>query len=141
MGGECDDGDPGAYPSAEEVFLDGVDNDCDPSTLDDPGPEVVTICEDGTYPTVAAADEGATVYVCPGEGVTGDPFEGNTARYGGGAVEVSPAQPCSVLIGHLQGRRLHGQSGSARSGADGHCVLSGDRAPLRRVCAPVQRRW
>lgn len=34
---DCDDADPGVNPGAAEVAFDGVDNDCDPLTLDDDG--------------------------------------------------------------------------------------------------------
>jgi len=50
--GDCNDGDDGIYPTAEEI-CDGLDNDCDPSTVedsDDDGDGVTTCegdCDDG----------------------------------------------------------------------------------------------
>lgn len=32
---DCDDSEPLAYPGNTEILYDGIDNDCDPSTLDD----------------------------------------------------------------------------------------------------------
>ena len=34
--GDCDDADPGIHPGQPETACDGVDNDCDPATGDDP---------------------------------------------------------------------------------------------------------
>mgnify|MGYP002633951880 CR=1 FL=1 len=39
--GDCDDGHPGVWPGAPEL-CNGLDDDCDPSTLEDEGPEAVT---------------------------------------------------------------------------------------------------
>ena len=48
--GDCDDGDASAHPGATEQVYDGVDNDCDPNTLDDDldqdGYGHTTDCED-----------------------------------------------------------------------------------------------
>ena len=34
-GDDCDNGDAGTFPGAEEVWYDDIDNDCDPATSDD----------------------------------------------------------------------------------------------------------
>ena len=46
--GDCDDDDPGVYPSADEIPCDEVDNDCDPDTGDEPDEDGdgFTACED-----------------------------------------------------------------------------------------------
>ena len=43
-GGDCDDNDATVYPGAPEITCDGVDNDCNPGTLDDPIPPTA-VCQ------------------------------------------------------------------------------------------------
>ncbi len=49
-GDDCDDADAAVHPGAEERWYDGVDNDCDPSTVDDDqdgdGWPLATDCDD-----------------------------------------------------------------------------------------------
>lgn len=42
--GDCDDNDMTVYPGAPEITCDGVDNDCNPATLDDPTPPTA-VCQ------------------------------------------------------------------------------------------------
>ncbi|MDG1332086.1 MAG: T9SS type A sorting domain-containing protein [Crocinitomicaceae bacterium] len=42
--GDCDDNDPTVFPGAPEITCDGVDNDCNPATSDDPTPPVA-VCQ------------------------------------------------------------------------------------------------
>jgi hypothetical protein len=48
---DCDDADPAVNPAQSEVAWDGIDNDCDPATLDDDldqdGEGVADDCDDG----------------------------------------------------------------------------------------------
>ncbi len=76
--GDCDDADPGTYPGAVEICNGGVDDDCDPSTLeeaDDDGDGYPAIC-DG--PTGAPDCDDGDPAVFPGaadaycDGVDGD---------------------------------------------------------------------
>ncbi len=64
---DCDDTDPAVYPGATEVYCNGVDDDCDPGTVDDPdadgdGHDVCVDCDDGN----AAIHPGATEVTCNG---------------------------------------------------------------------------
>jgi predicted outer membrane repeat protein len=65
--GDCDDGDASAHPGATEQVYDGVDNDCDPTTLDDDldqdGYGHETDCEDEDPSINPGADDE------PGDGV------------------------------------------------------------------------
>ncbi len=45
--GDCDDADPYVYPGAPEITCDGIDNDCNPLTSDDPTPPTA-ICQPTT---------------------------------------------------------------------------------------------
>jgi len=69
-GDDCDDGDAAVSPSAVEVYHDGVDNDCDPATVDDDedgdGARWPTDCDDADPDTYPGAPE-----VC-GDGVVND---------------------------------------------------------------------
>ncbi|MCJ8288285.1 MAG: T9SS type A sorting domain-containing protein [Crocinitomicaceae bacterium] len=42
--GDCDDSDPLINPGMTEILCDGIDNDCNPTTLDDPTPPTA-ICQ------------------------------------------------------------------------------------------------
>ena len=61
---DCDDGDAGVHPGAEEVLCDGVNNDCDPATRDNPdgdgdGFGLCDDCDDGDpaiHPDAAEID-------------------------------------------------------------------------------------
>jgi len=46
--GDCDDGDGAVNPAGEEVACDGIDNDCDPGTADEPDGDGdgYSLCED-----------------------------------------------------------------------------------------------
>lgn len=71
---DCNDDNGTVYPGAAEVPCDGVDNDCNPNTVDSPASlrtvvsstEVKTV----TYDSIARALEGArpgdTLQICPG---------------------------------------------------------------------------
>ena len=41
LGVDCDDTDPDVHPGQPEIECDGLDNDCDPGTLDDPEPALI----------------------------------------------------------------------------------------------------
>ncbi len=43
-GGDCDDNDPLVNPGVTEITCDGIDNDCNPLTLDDPTPPIA-LCQ------------------------------------------------------------------------------------------------
>jgi len=60
-GDDCDDGDPGVFPGANEVVCDGVDNDCDPATEDEPD-------DDGDGFSVCVDCDDMEPLVNPGEG-------------------------------------------------------------------------
>jgi hypothetical protein len=103
---DCDDGDASVSPEAEEVPYDGVDNDCDPDTLDDDldqdGFEVAVDCDD----TDGAVHPSATE-VCNGtdddcDGViddsSGDLWYADTDGDGFGDPLVS-TQSCDGLSG------------------------------------------
>jgi hypothetical protein len=81
-GQDCDDGDPGRHPGAEEA-CDGVDSDCDLATDDG---LVRTCCETGSQ--VCAGDAwGACDVACDGDGDgdgDGDDSGGCTSGRGGG---------------------------------------------------------
>jgi hypothetical protein len=77
-GQDCDDGDPGRHPGAEEA-CDGVDSDCDQASDDG---LVRTCCETGTQ--VCAGDAwGACDVACETDG-DGDDDEGGGCASGGG---------------------------------------------------------
>ncbi len=57
---DCDDDDPDAYPGAEEICDDGIDNDCDGEIDEDCGPPVPDNCVYGEF-------ENGQYWVCQGQ--------------------------------------------------------------------------
>ncbi len=68
--GDCDDAEPEAHPGQSEQIYDGVDNDCDPSTLDD------DLDGDGFGHDIDCNDEDPSIHPdaedTPGDGVDQD---------------------------------------------------------------------
>lgn len=92
-GDDCDDADGGAHPGAPEVYYDGVDNDCDPESVDDDqdgdGWPVATDCDD-TDP--GRPDEGGDCG--EGAGETGETGEtGEAAETGGDGAGAEAQEP------------------------------------------------
>jgi len=65
---DCDDNEPLAFPGNNEVSCDGIDNDCDPGTLDDGDQDNdgVTICGGDCDDTRANVNPGEVEVVCDG---------------------------------------------------------------------------
>jgi hypothetical protein len=71
---DCDDSDASVNPEADEVACDGVDNDCDPTTVDDPdddadGYTACDDCDDGD----PAVNPAAAEVICDGTDNDCDP--------------------------------------------------------------------
>ena len=103
MGEDCDDEQPLAWAYAGETYLDGVDNDCDPSTADDTAPGVPSFDMPTSTSVHAATSFDVTVGVDPdgsqvrvrctsvGSNYPGDPGATYDSDLGEGGRTVRPS--------------------------------------------------
>jgi len=85
---DCDDGDPGVNPGRDEVWYDGVDQDCDGVDDDQDG--------DGVPAGDDCDDTDATVQECPDAPVEEEPADGeDSGKDGGGG--TGDSKGCSVI--------------------------------------------
>ncbi|MEZ4235240.1 MAG: MopE-related protein [Myxococcota bacterium] len=66
LGGDCDDSAPTAYPGAPTVACDGLDNDCDPKTIEAGEVTLDGVVVANLQSAIGSAGPGAVITLCEG---------------------------------------------------------------------------